>query len=330
MAENEFHRGDVWWFRDAGSYGNEYGNSRPGVVVSSERGCETSPTVQVVMITTSPNKFGVLNVPLGEYKGRKQTAMCNTISTFAKERADKFLYSLEPEQLAEIDRGLSVALGLHTENISYDEDTENLEIEINALKVENAMYQKLYEKALDQLASMKLSFDLEKKSSAPVEKPKKPEPPKAKIYDPGYELVDVNRCTFEDFKALGVSTNIALSIIDNRPFMKVDDLRRVPGLTKVGFGIIEKKVTVGDTSEYVKPKKKVEPPKEAEAPKAGKVNVNTAKGAEMVKAGVPASPAYQIVKYRRLNGPFKSLDDLLKVPCCGKIFMSRHGDKLEV
>lgn len=333
MAENEFHRGDVWWFRDAGSYANEYGNSRPGVIVSSERGCETSPTVQVVLTTTAPNKYGVLNVPLGEYKGRKHTAMCATISTFSKERATDYMYSVEPEQLAEIDRGLTIALGLQTENVSYDENTENLENEISALKVENAMYQKLYEKALDQLASMKLSFDLEKKSGvstnvAPAVRPA--EKPKAKTYDdPGYELVDVNRCKFDDLKTIGVSTNVALNIISARPFMKVDDLRLVPGLTKVGFGIIEKKVTVGDTSEYVKPKqpkKKVEPPTETVDADDTRVNINTASAMEISnKTGLNITIAYGITGHRKRNGLYKSVNELLSQPKFTEYHMKKFG-----
>ncbi len=53
-------------------------------------------------------------------------------------------------------------------------------------------------------------------------------------------------------------------------------------------------------------------PKGAALPK---VNINTADRADIVSGiGIPDAVAASIVKYRTQNGPFKSADDLLKVP----------------
>lgn len=46
-----------------------------------------------------------------------------------------------------------------------------------------------------------------------------------------------------------------------------------------------------------------------------KVNVNTAKAKDLIKAGVDKHIAHAIVKYRKKHGNFKSLNDLLDVPC---------------
>ncbi len=329
--KREFHRGDVWWFRDENSYRHEYGNSRPGVVVSSERGCKNSPTVQVVLLTTT-TKWGVINVPISS-GSKNQTAMCGAVQTFSKERAERYIYSVTPKELAEIDRGLAVVFGLceldKPVDAGLEEKLERLKDEVEAQKIELAMYQKLYEKTLDQLVTIKFEFDVTRKATIGVS-PSVAPVKKEQMQAPGYELVDINRCGLDDLKNIGVSPSVARNIIAARPFMKVDDLRIVPGMTQISYGIVSKKVTVGDTSEYCKQKKKpasIEPKKVS-----GKVNVNLVKTAnELTKlTGMCGRTTNGIIKYREEHGKFACLEDLLKTPAFGATAMKRYGHLLEV
>lgn len=217
--------------------------------------------------------------------------------------------------------------------------------ELLAQRVEVDMWQGLYMKSLDQVVSMKLNGDIairtEKRPVVPeepvvLEVPKNPEPPKVEeTQEP--ELLDINTCKFSELRDAGLSSNIVLTIINRRPHKKLEDIKNVPGMTKSMYQIMSKKLCCI----YEPPKKAIvvpdpgyeeeEPVVAPEEPKpTGKVNVNTATGAEIHRVGIAQAPAYAIVKYRREHGTFKTLDDLLNVPYCGKIFMSRHRDKLEV
>lgn len=58
--------------------------------------------------------------------------------------------------------------------------------------------------------------------------------------------VNLNKCSFNDLRKIGVSPNIAANIIQARPFQTVDDLSRVAGISKSHFNILCEKVTVYD------------------------------------------------------------------------------------
>ena len=59
---------------------------------------------------------------------------------------------------------------------------------------------------------------------------------------------------------------------------------------------------------------------------AAPVNVNTADAATLAKNinGVGAKKAQAIVTYRKTNGPFKSIDDLLKVKGIGQKIIDKN------
>lgn len=68
----------------------------------------------------------------------------------------------------------------------------------------------------------------------------------------------------------------------------------------------------------------------APAASARKVNVNSAGASELASVpGIDARLAARIVAYRAANGPFKSLDDLLKVPGFTKLTMVKAVDHIE-
>ena len=63
---------------------------------------------------------------------------------------------------------------------------------------------------------------------------------------------------------------------------------------------------------------------------AAPVNVNTADAQTLATniSGVGAKKAQAIIKYRKLNGPFKSAQDLIKVKGIGKKLIERNRDDL--
>lgn len=177
----------------------------------------------------------------------------------------------------------------------------------------------------------------------PVEKPKKPE------YETP-ELVDLNTCSEDDLKSIGFRPDVAKMIIAARPYTYVDDLRGVPGVTRIAYQLVEKKVTVSQVEqpkpkpekpktvkrvEPVKPVEPEEPVKPVEKPVVNevieKVNVNEASGKEIhEKTGINLNTCYGIVGYRKRNGPYRTLKELINVTNFSSRMLERYRDKLVV
>lgn len=64
-------------------------------------------------------------------------------------------------------------------------------------------------------------------------------------------------------------------------------------------------------------------------PPSAKVNVNESAAAELAKAlDIPSEQASAIVEYRKQKGPFKTLDDLKRVPGLDAAKVDAHKDSL--
>ena len=318
----EFLRGEVYWWKFGDIVGSEEGAVRPGVIVSSEQGNKSSNLVNVVMLTTKP-KYGRINVEIDGTE-RRSWAMCNQIFTLDKLRVGSYMNTLSEEEMADIDSAMMVALGLHIisddeiESESDNDEIEALRDEIVSLKHSGLAWQKLYEKALEEIASLRFEADVTKRVAvAPkVEKPVEEEP----------SLVDLNTCSESDLRKCGCDPQLIRNIIARRPYKKVEDLRFVPGLKSVGYAILKAKVCVG------KPKQE-EPKQEERVPKVkpAKININTASAKEIKEfTGIGLSIAYGITGYRGRNGRYQSLEELNNVPRLPRSFLERFGDKLTV
>ncbi|HNT32814.1 MAG: helix-hairpin-helix domain-containing protein [Acidobacteria bacterium] len=63
----------------------------------------------------------------------------------------------------------------------------------------------------------------------------------------------------------------------------------------------------------------------------GKINLNTAPLDELQKLpGVGAAIAQRIIDFRKMNGPFKKIEDLMKVRGIGEKLFLRFKDQLSV
>ena len=109
-------RGDVVRIRLDPGEGREIRKTRPAVVVSNNAACRYDSVVQIVPITRLPDR------PLRPYESLVDTvpsglakvsrAVANQVRTIARHRIKKPLGELAPDELLDLDRALSVQLGL--------------------------------------------------------------------------------------------------------------------------------------------------------------------------------------------------------------------------
>ena len=378
MYEDKYvRRGEIYQVKSGETNDVDGGMTRPGLIVSSNIMNSQANAVIVVFLTTTDNNIGIHYGPIMN-TGRKSYICCERIMQVSKTRLGKLMGSLSENQMREVESRLDDVLDL-----GYVDDTpvKEKEQEINALKlqmeelrsevlrlrtsldakddailtrdVEIAVHKRMYEKAVGIIAAMRAEPDLPKplqyvreieqtKISKPVEEPKKPEPPKPK--EP--KLVDINSATFSQLRGIGLSNNSVLTIINKRPFEKVEDLKNVPGIKAGTFRIIEKKICCVPVKTEEPPK--IEEPKPTlddgaeleaavavakvdEEPAVVKVNVNTASAVEIHDAtGLSMTACYAITGKRNRDGLYKSLDELVIPGRLSEATLAKYRDKMEV
>lgn len=341
----EVKRGQVWYVGFGDSVGSEQTAGRPAVIVSSEYGCETNQVISVVFLTSSPNKFRNTVHPTITSTPRNGVALCEQVTSVDKSRLKNYICDVYPEELEGIASGLRLTLGLEPSTDAfkemaqeYEEKIENLDEKIESLedawcswKTEADTYKRLYEKALEKLADAR-------EQSLPVKKlPEVKVLPKVEVVldtqiEGPKKLVDINRCGEDELAKLNLASHVIAGIIANRPYVVKEDLKKVPAVTAIMYQLIQHEITVGDTAEFRKPKKK--PEAEVVIPVAEEkkvVNINTAIGAEFKAAGV-ASPVYyyKIVNYRKEHGPYASVDALWELGVMTQAWVNKYRDMLTV
>ena len=341
----ELKKWDVYYLERTDEYGGRIG--RPGIIISPDRKNQTSSyNINVIFLTTSPQSGPWY--PEIRSSGRKSYAVVGEINTVRRREIGTYICTLTSSEIAAVESAIKYYLELTDDSDALarmEIENEELKKKIAELEskaaemvaeqekreLDHKVHELAYDKVLDRLVDKQIELDLLKRGlpvaveEAPEEKP---------LVEPvaveeAPELIDINRCTERDLMTLGFGFSVARNITAARPFMKVDDLRIVPGVTRVGFGIAEKKITVGDVSEYL-PKKKtpvvLDPLEEVTpAPIAEeKVNINTASAAELhLKLGLSITVCYSITGTRKREGLYKSIEDLLNVPK----FTERHYEK---
>ena len=351
MANGYFERGEVYWVRMDNGFGGEQGVGRPGLIVSCDASNSANETVTVAFLTTKywPGKNRVQI----EATGTTSYVIHNQLMTYDKSRLGKFIGVLNSAEQKAVDDVLEKYLDLgYVDDTALKEKDREIEArnaviaekdaEIAKLKarllkeeekaekaelsykVENAMWQKLYEKALNQVVDMKYTNDLflknhlDRNDEPPVEEPESPKEPEP----PADGRVDINSCTITSLKKIGFSLPMAKKIVDGRPYNAVTDLKNGFGIKATQYKIMEPKLKCTPIPEEL-------PVEEAVVEK---VNVNTVTSALQLTqlSGMNQRSAQGILRYSKEHGPFVSLDDLLKVPEFGKTCLRRYGDKLEV
>lgn len=341
-STREIKKWDVYYIESpVDSYSGSIG--RPAIILSPDRRNDSASTcVTVVFLTTAPNSGSWY--PTITSSGRRSYAKCSEITTLRRELMGTYLCTLKDAEIAAVKKALVNYLELDdAENAlgSVRIENEELQKRIAELEAKNAeaaaelekkdldckVFEAAYRKVLDRLADQQIEKDLAK----PRVKVEEVTPVVEEIeLEPIPPLVNINTCTESELMKLGVSFSVARNITAARPFLKYDDLRIVPGLTRIAFGILEKKVTLGDTSEYL-PKKKKPEPVVVEEPAAvdDKVNLNTCTWKELhERLGVGNVAAQAITGYRKTHGLYSNLEEVMSVPRVTKVTRGKLEGKV--
>ena len=361
MANGYFERGEMYDILFGDGLAGEMVAHRPGVIVSSDKGNSSSPSVLMVYTTTTTTDNKRISVN-HEFvmNGWRNFALCNQLVTVNKSRIKKFYGKLSGADMNGIDECLKEAMSLNRVDTAAlkakdaeikDRDVliEDLRSEVTAaevavkkkdeeiasLKMEIEMWQKCYGRCMDMLVDTKVSSDLNRRMVTSV----KPEEPvivsKNARTEQGEDIptddnkVDINHCTKRDLMKIGLSEVIARAVVAARPFENVEGLKKVQGMNKKKFQILEPKVCCTPLEIVVLPAEPEEP--EVTEESVGKLNINMALAKEIHEfTGLALSTCYRITKYRRDNGPYQKLEDLLNVPQVFPGTLEKLRDKIEV
>ena len=119
-------RGEIYWVYFSKGRGSEQAGHRPAVIVSNDVINTTSSTVIVAALTKAEQKKSYpqnVYLPAGRPLPDAQTILCGQLVTLSKERLQRHHATLDATQLPELDRALSVGLGL-MENAPREEEAE--------------------------------------------------------------------------------------------------------------------------------------------------------------------------------------------------------------
>ena len=109
-------RGDIVRVRLDPGEGREIRKTRPAVILSNNAACRFDSVVQVVPITALPDRsLRPYEARIAEKPGgptKPSRAVANQIRTVTKHRIVKRLGRLSPAELEEVDRAVSIQLGI--------------------------------------------------------------------------------------------------------------------------------------------------------------------------------------------------------------------------
>jgi mRNA interferase MazF len=122
-------RGEIYWIDFNPRRGSEQGGVRPAAVVSNDIINQHGPTVIVAALTRtipSTNYPQNVHLPAGSPLADASTILCAQLLTVSKTRLQRHYGTLSESQMPELDRALSVALGLAREipRVEGREETE--------------------------------------------------------------------------------------------------------------------------------------------------------------------------------------------------------------
>lgn len=339
--QQEYKRGQIYDVGAAELLPGEQGIMRPGLIVSSNIGNQSNLSVVVVFLTTIAKEKSINYGPI-KATGKLSYVLCNQLQTVSKKRLGRLMGQISENEMLEVDKRLEEALDLgYVDDTPLKEKEKEIEIlkiqlkelreqpkeevpkDVAALRVAADMWKGLYEKALDMLIGKKLAEDLQPELVKSVASEESLEPKQQKV--------DINTSKFDELREIGFSSNTVLNIVNGRPYKKIDDLKKVPGVTAIAYNLVKDKICcVVEKLELVKSAEPKKQEKKNAASKPVKVNVNTASVEEMMSTGLSQSTAENIRAWRNKYGKFEKVEDLTKVPRFGPVCLKKYGEMLEV
>ena len=359
MANGIYERGEMYDILSSEAMFGELASHRPGIIISSEIGNQTSSLVTMVYCTTTTTTRELSVNHRFTMRGIEQLALCSQIVTVNKKRLSKFYGKLNDSDMKAVDRCVRQALGFEDVELTALKVSERVIAEKNAeiellkskvaeaeakienvelsCKVENAMWQKLYEKALGQVVDMKYANDLGNKAPTPPAPPE--EVPIVNVPAPvefQRKKVNVNTASGKEIiESLGVSKVIAYSITGyrnkNGRFVEVEELLEVAKITKPMFERIKDYIEIAPVEESANDASVEESANDAPVEEsAPKVNINTASARKLMAVGFSKEVASRIVHSRKMRGPFNAVDDLERVDGISAGDIRKLRDMLEI
>ena len=105
-------RGEIYYIMRGEEVGCEQYGGRPGIIVSNDLNNRHSRTVEVVMLTTKPKKPLPTHVNINSAP-RPSTALCEQITTVAKERLTDYIGKLDDFEQRMVDIALARSIALN-------------------------------------------------------------------------------------------------------------------------------------------------------------------------------------------------------------------------
>lgn len=174
-TKSTVRRGEIYYIIKAETFGSEQETGRPAIVVSNDDNNRNAHTVEVVYLTTQSKN--PLPTHVKTYAtGRESTVLCEQISTVALERVGKYVATLSPDEMREVEDAMLCSLGIEfTSNNdavddaygAYEEPepeapavSTEAENELNqsliSIKAERDVYKNLYETLLTKITGGKI------------------------------------------------------------------------------------------------------------------------------------------------------------------------------
>lgn len=332
-----FERGEVYWVNLGSGFKSEKGVYRPGVVVAAERYTKGVDCVMVALTTTKyKNLDYVVKINACD---RPTYVMLNEVNTYGKERFGDYIGRLTDEELRAVEDALELVFDLgykddvELEKLRAEIGTKDAAIaelrkqlatyasintdELTTLRVENAVIQKLYGKAVDELASIRFAKDMADRQPAEdaIVAPEVPQHDEI----PHDDRLDINHCTGYQLKKLGFDPEIADRIVRARPFGCLEDLKKVFGLTANMYRLKSPMLFCTPFA-----------PKVLEMPAPDAVNINQCSGKDLIAMGMDKNAAYKITSHRKRNGFFASVEELKNVRGVSQKCYTQFASRLAV
>ncbi len=168
--EIRYERGQVFFLQEGHAYGAEMMSGRPVLILSEQGQIDALPTVVVACLSRTPRPWEQV-VPVNTNRG-KSNVVCHQLKTVDKGRLDKFMCKLTEEEMVRVDDALRFTLDLdvvtHVHNdIDDGDELPYFDME-DDLKMELAVYKRLYERALVEIVELRYERDSKKEKVVEV------------------------------------------------------------------------------------------------------------------------------------------------------------------
>lgn len=255
MEQRIISRGDVYWVTVDDSVGGEQQTGRPALVVSAKAAGELNGTHTVAYLTTGGTASPFM--PQVMVNRRKNRVLCNQIRTLDQSRFTSYLCTLTNDEMRRVTGALAGALCIPNYPGAVAESEESAE-STEELRTELEMYKRMYERVLDQLVELRIEVDTAKRmvfvEDAVVEEPsEEPEPEEAEPPKIMKKTVELNSCDMNDLIDIGVNEDVAVRLIEGRPWKRVEEIRTVDGLTSMMYAVLSHVFTVEAEAEVEVP-----------------------------------------------------------------------------